>query len=512
MGKQLRLVIPSLLVVLSAACGTTVTGTGAAVAPTNGLGAPATPSTGAAAGSPGSVAAPGGTSGLSAPGGTSSSTTALGGTQPGAATGSTAPVAGSTTAAPGVTSTTIYIGASYVADAAAADTALGAAGLNPGNTQDEANVLIKYMNAHGGIAHRKIVPIWYDASASRNVQDEYQRACAKWTQDNKTFAFGLGDLAGGNPLLDQCAANAGVFNMTTGSVALEDGPTLRHFPADLDVTELTNDDAMRVTIDGLKRQGYFSSGSKVGIATWDQPDFVYGVKNVALPKLAQLGFRNVPVQYVAVPQSEGDLSATSASVNNAILKFRAMGINHVLLFDGTAGINGAGTLVLLWMNDAQSQHYNPRYGLNSSSGLSTLAPDLPPQQMEGSLAVAWIPVLDETPSDYPASKYPASGKNCLHIMSSGGEAPSTVNQTAVELSICDWLFLLKKVLDPIAGSLTTSNAMSAINGVGRGFPSAVVLGVDVTSNRHDGVSEVRNAAFVRSCTCYRYTSAPYNIA
>jgi hypothetical protein len=514
MRNRLGLAAGALVVLLSAGCGSTVAG-GGAVSPANGLGVPAAAGAGATAGSSGSAGAPGATSGLSAPSGIGSSATAGGGahTQPGAptSTGSTAPVAGTAVSAPGITGTTIYIGASYVADAAAADSALGTTGLNPGNTQDEANVLIRYMNNHGGIAHRKIVPIWFEGSATQNVQNEYQQACSKWTQDNKTFAFGLGDLAGGNPLFDQCAANAHAFNMTTGGVALEDRPTLQRFGTDIDLTELSDDDAMRDTIAGLSRQSYFSGGAKVGIATWDQPDFAYGVKHVALPMLARLGVNNVPVQYVAVPQSEGDLSATSASINNAVLKFRTMGIDHVLLFDGTAGINGAGTLVLLWMNDAQSQHYNPRYGLNSTSGLSTLAPDLPAQQMAGSLAVGWIPVLDETQHDYPASKYPAAGKACLRIMAAGGEKPTTVNQTGSELGICDWLFFLKQVLDPIAGTVTVSNAMASINGVGRSFSSGAVFGVDVTGSRHDGVSTARNAAFVGSCTCYRYTSAAYRI-
>ena len=514
-----RRATPSLVVLLLAACGSTTQNTGSAVTPNSGLGASPPAGIGAAGGSSAPGAGSGGTSALSAPGGAgpaaaSAASTQAGATGPsggGGKVGSGA-TAGSTASAPGITPTHIYVGGSYVSDAAAADAALGTTGLNPGNTQDEANVLVRYLNAHGGIAHRKIVPIWFDGSATQNVQTEYQAACAKWTQDNKTFAFGLGDLTAGNPVFDQCAADAHAFNMTTGAVALEDRPILQHFSTDIALTELTNDDAMRVTIDGLSRQGYFSSGAKVGIATWDEGDFAYGVQHVALPALARSGFHDVPAQYVAVPQSEGDLSATSASVNNAVLKFRAMGIDHVLLFDGAAGINGAGTLVLLWMNDAQSQHYNPRYGLNSTSGLSTLAPDLPPQQMAGSIAVGWIPVLDETPGDYPTSKYPATAQRCLRIMAAGGERPSTVNQTGVELGICDWFFFLRQTLDPIADSLTTSDALAAINGAGHSFASGAVFGVDVTAGRHDGVSVARNAAFVQSCTCYRYTSGPYKIS
>jgi hypothetical protein len=292
---------------------------------------------------------------------------------------------------------------------------------------------------------------------------------------------------------------------------LEDTPTLHHYPTDLDLTELSNDDAMRVTIAGLQRQGYFSSGARLGIATWDQPDFAYGVNHVALPALASLGYSHVPVAYVSPPQSEGDLGATSASVNSAVLKFDSAGVNHVLLFDGAAGINGAGTLVLLWMDDAQTQHYNPRYGLNSTSGLSTLAPDLPPPQMTGSLAVGWVPILDETSADYPPNDYPAPARLCIRIMTAGGQAPSNSNQTGNEFGICDWLFFLKKVLDPLTSQLSTGQALAAIDAIGRGYTPAVTLGLDVNSGRHDGVAEVRNAAFDSSCRCYRYTSAAYSV-
>lgn len=67
---------------------------------------------------------------------------------------------------PGVTKTTINVGAVYDPDAAAADSAIGLAGANPGDVKAETEAVIKYVNSHGGVAHRKLNPIWYKESVS----------------------------------------------------------------------------------------------------------------------------------------------------------------------------------------------------------------------------------------------------------------------------------------------------------------------------------------------------------
>ncbi|HVB26975.1 MAG TPA: hypothetical protein VNE21_03560 [Mycobacteriales bacterium] len=464
------------------------TGSGSGLSGTTVAGGGGSGGTGLAPGSPAASSGPSGAPGSSGGGAV--------GTGPGNNSGD----------GPGVTATTINVGVAYDPDASTADSALGAANANPGDQKVQQQAVIDYVNTHGGVAHRKLVPIWYQATVNNSATTTDSQACAAWTQDTKTFVFTIG----GTPIFDQCTANAHAIADITGATALETTPTNEKYPADINLTALSIDRAMRVTVQGLAQQGYFSHGAKVGIATWDDPNYHYGIGAAAQPALAAVGLHNVPVEYIAVPQSYGDLSATSASVSSAVLKFHQQGIDHVLLFDGPAGVNSSGILVIEWTNQAQSQRYFPRYGLNSTSGLSTLAPDLPAQQLAGSLAVGWYPTLDETTADYPTSKLPPAGRLCQKIMAAAGQPASGNNQLSLELAECDSFFFLQQVLDPITGPLNQKTALAAIDAIGSRYTPLSTFGVYLSSTRHDGASLVSNAAFVASCTCYRYTGSPYN--
>lgn len=441
-------------------------------------------------------------------GGGGSAALASGGSASSASGGSTtAPTGGSSASGngPGVTASTINVAAIYDPDAAAADSALGAANANPGNTKAEETAVVDYINAHGGVDGRKINLIWYKQSVQNTSNSTDQQACQAWTVDSKSLF-----LIGGTPILDQCTANAHAVALDFGVITEETSAVYANFPANVDVTGPTIDHAMAITIKGLARQGYFSPGAKVGIVTWADPYYTYSINAGAKPALAALGLNNVPVEYVTEPQSYGDLGATSSSVSSAVLKFRAEGINHVILFDGPAGVNSAGVLVIEWMQQANSQGYYPRYGLNSTSGFSSLAPDLPPKEMVNSIGVGWDPFIDESGSDYPPSKLDAAGQLCLKIMNNAGQnEEGSPNALGIQMAYCDQFFFMQKVFAHVS-PLNQQTALAAIEGVGSSFQPIETFGTYLSPSHRDGLSAVRNIAYFPSCTCYRYTSGSYN--
>ncbi|HEU5033276.1 MAG TPA: hypothetical protein VFT62_00800 [Mycobacteriales bacterium] len=453
-------------------------------------------------GGPGAITNPGQAARAGTPGAGSAPT----GVQRRGGTGTSVPTA---TDGPGVTPTTIDIGAFYASQAvAAADSGLGAAGISPGDQKAQQLAIIDYVNRHGGVGGRKVRPIFQELNPNQDTQQTYQSACSTWTNDHKVFVM----QPQASVLLDQCAANAHALAIDTGAVAEGTMPLYRKFPSLLVLSSPAIDRSMRITIDGLARQHYFSSGAKVGIATWDDPAFTYGVQHAARPALSALGFDNVPVEYVAVPQSDAGLGATGASINSAVLRFHQQGIDHVLLLDGPAGINGAGTLVLLWMRDADTQHYTPRYGLNSTSGFSTLAPELPKAQQIGALGVGWMPSLDLSSSDYPDSKLPADGKLCLQIMTKAGQAPQNSNQKSSELGFCEFYFFLQRVLGRVQGPLNEQTALAAIDAVGSSFQPIATFASSFSASKHDGMAVVKDIAYNPSCNCYRYTSNGHRVS
>lgn len=488
-----------------AAMGNGATGSGGAV------GVPGATSGGSAGGLQGTDAASGSPGGTSAAGGVTSGSSGGGQTTSGPATTTAAsgPAASGSQAedGPGVTATTINVGAAYDPNVGAADSAIGASGASPGNVADETNAMVAYINSHGGVDHRKLKMVYYQYNSETDSSTQVQQgSCSDWTQDNKTFI-----VESGQPIWDQCAASEGAVGLYQTFLA-ETGPVMQQYPDDIDQDGFTIDRGDKVTIEGLAKQGYFSSGAKVGIATWDESDYHYGITDGVDPALNALGIHNVPVEYITVPESYGDLGSTSSSVASAVLKFRSEGIDHVILLDGPAGINSAGILVLEWMQQANSQEYYPKYGENSTSGFTGLAGDLPEKEMVGSVGVAWLPAEDLSTSDYDALPQSANQKTCTQVMSAAGESPQSSNQQAVEFGICDQFFFLQEVLSKVTGPLNERSALAAIDNVGSSFDDLTTFGTYLSASQHDGAQLVRNIAFVPSCTCYRYTSQPYNPA
>src|SRR3954447_24621689 len=504
-GYQGRIAL-AVVALVATACGSTVQNAGSAPGGANGSQALSVPGGTQASGAPGTVV--GGSSGGAVG---SAGTGAAGGTGGGLAAGQSGAV-GSGNASisepgdgPGVTNTTINIGAVYDPDAAAADSAIGAAGANPGDVKAETEAVVRYVNSHGGVAHRKLNPIWYKESTSDSAATTEQRMCSTWTQDNKVFVFEAGE-----PLLDQCTADAHGVAVDAGRLIEETTPQNRKYPAVVNISSFNIDHSMAVTVNGLAKQGYFNNGAKVGIVTWDDAYYRYGISAGANPALARLGLKNVPVQYVAVPQSYGDLGATSSSAGSAVLKFRTMGIDHVIVLDGPAGVASGAILWIEWSRQADSQQFYPRHGLNSTSGFNALASAIPQKEMENSIGVGWFPSLEETSSDWAKTPLSSNAKLCLQIMKDAGQQESGANAQAIQFGICDKLFLLKQLFDPITGPLNQQTALAAINALGTRYTPMLTFGLNITAQRHDGAYLVRNMAFQDSCTSYRYTSQPYN--
>jgi hypothetical protein len=504
-GRHVALVLAGIL--LLAGCGSTVAGVSGSGVLTPSNGSAQDPASGGLGGSGPATSALAG-------GGTALSSGSGGSTAVGSAVTPSGPVGpglGSTSApsgnGPGVTATTINIGAVYCSDCNAANAAVGATGQNTGNPQAEMNAVIDYVNAHGGVAHRKLVPIWFSGSVSQSASTSEQEECAYFEQDHHVFII----QTLGSQILNACVAKSHVLGLDAGVVAESTSAVDKQFPASIDLTGPNIDGLMAVTIDGLAQQGYFGKG-KVGIITWDNPYYTWSVTHGANPALARLGLRGVPVEYVTAPQQYSDVGASSASVSSAVLKFRGQGIDHVILFDGYVGVNAGGLLCLEWMQQANQQQYYPIYGLNSTCGFSSNTSLYPAQQLVGSVGVGWIPIFDETPTDYPPSKLPPLGRLCLQIMKQAGQsaAPGT-NQEYGQLAACDRIFFVQQVLGKIRGPINQATALAAINAAGASFGPGETFGTYLSASQHAGLSKVANIAYVPSCTCYRYTSAPYNI-
>ncbi|MGH2784154.1 MAG: hypothetical protein ACRDJ1_02725 [Actinomycetota bacterium] len=409
---------------------------------------------------------------------------------------------------PGITKDTIYIGGVYLTNAAAGNSAVaGAAGTDPGDFRKVYDTVIAQVNKEGGIAGRKIVPIYaeFDVTSSRTIDQQAQSACAKWTQDNKVFAI-LAGVQGG--VIQECNEKAHAVNIVAGAgSSLPDD--YRRYPHYVEVSGMNMVRMGSVTVSGLKAQNYFDPGAKLGMITWADASYKKALEDGFIPALKKVGV-SLAAQpaYVHVPQSFNDLGGMNSGVNSAVLRFADIGITHVMILDGSAGICAGACLGYQFMNQAESQQYRPRYGFNEYNYADTSVGTLyPANQLLRSVAVVWS---DDQAADDVGWRPNAAREACYKLMRDNGVPMENDNQTNVVRAACEQLWFMRAVVAKMGNAvLNNDNFMAAVNTMGTSFQPLSTYLSRLSATQHDGASAVRNQAFFESCACYQYTSNPY---
>lgn len=506
------------------ACGTTVQQThGLGSAPLDGSGQAAPLADGLSA-PPGEDGLGGGAEGGSAGGdfvqqpgelasGTSSGSTGGGGSGaapgglPAQAAGRPADPGQPTAAGPtavGITKDTIFLGGVYFNDAAAANAGLGAAGAKPGDSRDYYNAAIEDANSRGGVLGRKLKGVYHElrASSGEPIDQQYQAACDRWFKDNKVFA-----VASGDDVVLECSAKA-------GAVAVNGGPSLATAPVFAKNPHLVAPTAIRlerlsaVTVDGLVRLKWHVAGApwptgKIGVITWDAPEYRYAYEQGTKKALAAHGLTVEQARFIAVPQTLNGLSDSSAAVNNAVLAFQSKGIDHVLIPDGPAGVFGGTGLTLLFLNAAESQRYRPRYGFNAQNSPGNSI--LPARQQVGMLAVDHNDYAPEFDQGIAPNK---QRERCFALMRSKGLDTSSPNTQIQATVACDFVGFVVQTLKT-AGAPTRNAFLTATDRTGTSFAPSLTYGARLAPGRRDGVELFRTSRYDEACSCMRYTSKPF---
>lgn len=469
---------------------------GAGLAAPSGSGASTTTPGSAVGSSPGEAALGGGTAGGADTGQAVGAPGAVSGTSVPTSTGSSVGRSGVVPAnAPGVTATTVYIGLGYSSQEAGGDKAIGASGAAPSyDMRSVYNAYISYANAHGGFAGRHLVPLYYDYNLTTDQSTQDQSACAYWTQDHKVFVMDAS-----SDVLRACAEKAGAIAIGNGGDVLS---TFQRFPHYVDPDTIRLDRLGPATVSGLFRAGYFTG--KLGLVTWDEPNYRFTMQQGYLPALASHGIKPTDVAYVTVPQQVGALGDMSAAVQSAVTKFHSEGIDHVIIQDGPAGVWAGTGLTLEWMDQAKSQGWYPRYGANAEN--SPGASILPSDEQDKELAIF---DADVDPS-YDQGWHPNSAREaCYKIQADAGQPVSTSNVSDEDIAAftCDDVFFPQRVLNAVS-AVSTDAFMQAVSGLGTSWPAAFVYGTNFFAGRRDGSDAFRQAEYFSSCTCLKFSGPP----
>ena len=518
-----RVVLATAAGLLLSACGSTVQTTSTATVGGDGLSGSSTDSgLGATSGAGGTVAGtPGGagtsgttgspTGGSSAgPLGGSTSTTTSGGT--GSTGGGSSPLPTQAATGLGVTAKTIYLGYSYRADGDAANAAIGASSFTSGDENANLKALIDEINAHGGIAGRRLVgvPHNYRVTSADSGAAQDQAACQDWTTDHKVIAVVSSSLT---DTLVSCLQQHGVLLIKPGQIVDADQAYLTKYSNELLVATMSQDRIFRDQAQSFLRQKWYGgwnsvtgkpgATTKVGVITYDTPSFTRSLRNVILPALRAAGHPAADADVIQVRkvQQQSDTAGTTAQIKSAVLRLQSDGVTHVVLGDASAFI------MEFFAANARTQGYYPRLGVTSGAapqavydaGLATA------QQLNGLSGNGWLPTLDVPVAD--GDKLTNSEtKRCLGILKRRtGQTYTSTNAATIALADCDSVFMFQKAM-ALATSLSPKGLLDGFDKLAGTYVSPTVGPTFVSARQHDTAVRAWDLNWVPSCTCVRYSA------
>lgn len=412
---------------------------------------------------------------------------------------------------PGITSDTIKVGVSYADDVEEANEAIGAGGATQINERRAWEVMLKYVNAHGGVSGRKLVPVFHrlSAASAEPYEQQDQERCAHFTQDDPVFVAD-GGFKTENGI--SCMQEAGLVTVTTNGLRYKSRSFFERYPTYLEFDGIDNDSIALMYADNMKKMRYFDKGYKLGIVTWDDPEYANPTRQTLIPRLKQLGIRVSDVAFISTPDSGGEIGNAAGQIGSTAVRFNGEGITHVMFMD--LGAN----LALFFTQAAQRQQYAPRYGLTSASGNTALADLLASggnsgdarQQLEDAVAVGWVPSIDVHADDTPSWANPQARQVCYQRMRQGGIKMDSGNARTLAAAVCDAVWTIQATLEtagPVINqetwyrSLAKASDISLTGGVG----------FRISPSRRTGVEMASQLRFFSPCVCFRYVGARFAV-
>lgn len=355
-------------------------------------------------------------------------------------------------------------------------------------------IAINQVNAKGGILGRKIKPVFraYDATRSDTSVQE-QSNCDALTRDTKVFAVLAPSRQ--SDTFRACIQRAGVVYVAMGGSTPTDARTYTQFSHYVEGGSLNLSRLAELLTDQLVAEGFFGPDAVIGVATFDDPSFRRAVERQLRPALGRHGLQIKEV--LAVPQAanSSEQGGTSAAIKSGVLRFQELGINRVIFIQ-----NGV-TLPLLFMSNAASSGYTPRYALNSSEAPQSLQDTgVPQSQFNGAVGLSWLPSTDVKAAEDTVT---ATQKACTDLMVANGQRAEPRSKAAAMYAVCDQVGVFAGALAQ-AGRPHRKAFITGLEALG--FTPALTYVLDYAPDRHDGVAAVRTLKFVDECKCFRFTS------
>ncbi len=377
-------------------------------------------------------------------------------------------------------------------------------GASLGGTASEADIvsaLVAAYNDQGGIAGRRIVPVYADTDTGSSSWDaDFAAACASFTQDHKVAAV-LGYVFTHIDSFESCLAKRNIPHLST-TFNVPDAPTLSRYPMLMALSTPLIERRSIAKVDGGLATGALTRASKLGIVLDACPGTNAAWNKITKPYLESKGLTVAATFEVGCASGSGDAAAEAGRSGNLVLQFRTAGVDTVMIMSVSEG-----PALFIFAGAAEAQGYRPRYVVSSLANTAILANQLPPRQAANVDGYGWLPVQDVKPPYWPG--LPAPATRCLNMLKTKSITPAASADFAFAFSACEALFLYEVALKANQGRSDGAAIISTIESLGTGFTSVANLDgrSAFSKDRHDAPAQARHFAWTPGCSCFTYRTS-----
>jgi hypothetical protein len=432
-----------------------------------------------------------------------------GGTAGGAPGGPAAAATNPATAAatPGAPVSTAPIRVGFVLQDASGASAIVASSVPITSTQRQQQIaqwLVDYVNAHGGVGRRKIVPS-FEKVAVTDTEPTRVGECEVMAQDQHDQA--VMDMS--SMLTDAewgCFAHNHVDFV--GNVSGTDRPFMDADAPYITTTFMGLDRQMYALAHGASQVGWLAGQeTHVGILMPDSPEGHEAFTKVLAPQLAAVGVTHYDVRFVTLT----DGAAQTSQTNNAELAFNTEHITRILFVHDIL-------VYEQFTNQAAAQVYHPEYAYPDFEGAAGVAAYYGSTATNaGSIAVSSDPSYIEdnnsqnvkSAGTVPIDRSTASApiQQCLDLLTKASgvnfyDPAQSQDPDLDSIYYCDELFLWWKAAANLGAAFTPATFGRGLEAIGTNYGSTEANSVDFSSGHNDGGSSFRVGRYDATCSCF----------
>ena len=372
-------------------------------------------------------------------------------------------------------------------------------------TQQIYSALVDALNARGGLAGRKIKPVYASIDfGSSNYSSDFQAMCSTFTEDNHVVAVPTYTIFWSDSF-ERCLTKAGVTHISGYLVG--DNQSQRDYPFLFGTAYPTLNRAYVTQLSAAMASGRLTKASKIGVIRSDCPYDLRAWKDAAEPFIKRHGLNESMTQLISCPTGAQGIGTILAEIQGAVLKFQQGGVDTVL------PVGGANQY---FAKQADSQRYYPQYLISSfgdAADLEGSGNGVPASQLKNFHGFGWFPTndIDVGHQPPPPAAQRAVRDRCLGLLRSRGITMTEYVEIKVAYTTCDALFLYEDALQSTNGHTAAPLVREAILNRGTTFTSLSALNgrTRFAPAQRDAPAAWRAFNWQSSCSCFLYDGAEH---